>query len=158
MELTSVRQQYSLYCYATQQCSTATLSLYVLPHGWFFSELNQTRKLFSHILTSAFRTIVNQLIISWPQTLLSSSETERFGSVHISFLFKVTRWPDRHKMTISWASILTCICLRRRLFRVTLEISRTVISWRHSGNIDRYWYVRVTYAHVWARVAGWVGE
>jgi hypothetical protein len=35
---------------------------------------------------------------------------------------------------------------------------RTVISWRHSGDIDRYWYARVTYAHVWARVAGWVGE
>jgi hypothetical protein len=54
--------------------------------------------------------------------------------------------------------IFTCICLKRRLFCVTLEISRTVISWRHSGDIDRYWYVRVTYAHVWARVAGWVGK
>jgi hypothetical protein len=29
--------------------------------------------------------------------------------------------------------------------------SRTAISWRHSGDIDRYWYVRVTHAHVWAR-------
>jgi hypothetical protein len=56
---------------------------------------------------------------------------------------------------------------------------RTVISWRHSGDIDRYWYVyriardavrsfsklletltfvRVTYVHVWERVAGWVGK
>jgi hypothetical protein len=34
--------------------------------------------------------------------------------------------------------------------------SRTAISWRHSGDINRYWYeyVRVMYAHV----AGWVGE
>jgi hypothetical protein len=55
-------------------------------------------------------------------------------------------------------TVLTCICLRRRLFRVTLEISRTVISWCHSGDIDRYWYVCVTYAHVWPRVAEWVGE
>jgi hypothetical protein len=55
------------------------------------------------------------------------------------------------------SQFLTCICLRRRLFCVTLEISRTVM-WRHSGDIDRYWYVRVTYAHVWARVAGWVGK
>jgi hypothetical protein len=44
--------------------------------------------------------------------------------------------------------ILTCICLRRRLFHVTLEILHTVISWHHSGGINRYWYVRVTYARV----------
>jgi hypothetical protein len=52
-------------------------------------------------------------------------------------------------------------------------------SWRHSRDTDRYWYVyrvsrdavwsfsklletltlvRIAYAHVWARVAGWVGK
>jgi hypothetical protein len=42
------------------------------------------------------------------------------------------------------------ICLRRRLFHVTLEISRTVP-----------WYRNVTpgtLTAVWARVAGWAGE
>jgi len=42
------------------------------------------KKLFN--LTSALRTILNQVNISWPQTLLSGSdiETERVGYVHIS--------------------------------------------------------------------------
>jgi hypothetical protein len=77
-----------------------------------------------------------------------------------------------------FCNILTCICLRWRLFRDLGNLAhRTVISWRHTGDNDRcvgagsemggeirkikairwgaYWHV---YAHVWARVAGWVGE
>jgi hypothetical protein len=56
------------------------------------------------------------------------------------------------RCTVTWTSkntFLTCICLRRRLFRVTLEISRTAP-----------WYRDVTpetLTSVWARVARWVG-
>jgi hypothetical protein len=74
-------------------------------------------------------------------------------------------------------SLLTCICLRQRLLRVTLEISRTApwyrditagtltatdtcigITWRGSKLLETLTLLCVTYAHVWARVAGWVGE
>jgi hypothetical protein len=48
--------------------------------------------------------------------------------------------------------VLTCICLWSRLFRMTLGVA-PYHTWRHTGVIVRYWYVRVTYAHV----AGWVG-
>jgi hypothetical protein len=73
-------------------------------------------------------------------------------------------------------SILACICLSRRLFCVTLEISRAECNIDVApGDIDRYWYVyRVSrdtvrsfsksypsYAlrkHVWERVVAGVGE
>jgi hypothetical protein len=55
-----------------------------------------------------------------------------------------------HHISTALYNILTCICLRRRLFRVTLEISRTAP-----------WYCNVTpgtLTAVWAWVAEWVGE
>ena len=61
-------------------------------------------------LTSALRTILNQVIISWPQTLLSGSEieTERVGCGYISSFVqshKRARQTDRHKMAFSRTSI-----------------------------------------------------
>jgi hypothetical protein len=94
---------------------------------------------------------------------------------------KRRKWTSNY-VTLTYVSkpienlILTCICLRRRLFCVTLEISRTApwyrdvtagtlirvsgITWRGSKLLEASRNVNIgtRYAHVWARVAGWVGE
>jgi hypothetical protein len=43
-------------------------------------------------------------------------------------VFRSLITPRACRRFVSLNEILTCICLRRRLFRVTLEISRTVIN------------------------------
>jgi hypothetical protein len=60
--------------------------------------------------------------------------------------------------------LLTCICLRRRLFLVTLEISRTVINLAYRDIVTSQrghcpLLIRTSYVCTClGAVAGWVGE
>jgi hypothetical protein len=72
------------------------------------------------------------------------------SSVNAIFRPRWRRWLRENRLPNAHRHVLlTCVCLRRRLFRVTLEISRTLP-----------WYRDVTagtLTAVWARVVGWGG-